>query len=121
MNLIVQAIYQFNQTVLGIAPREPALMPANECQITIESLKEELDEFIEAQNEGDVVKMVDALCDCMYFAIGALYKNGNTEAQSLIMICGKFTDTEAQSLQMICGKFTDKSKFLERYYYETQS
>lgn len=106
MNLIVQAIYQFNQTVLGIAPREPALMPANECQITIESLKEELDEFIEAQNEGDIVKMVDALCDCMYFAIGALYKNGNTEAQSLLMIC---------------GKFTDKSKFLERYYYETQS
>lgn len=101
MNLIVPAVFEFNKIVLGINQRGYGLMPLNELNITIESLNEELDEFIEAQNEGDIVKMVDALCDCMYFAIGAMYKNGNTADLALITIC---------------GKYMDKSQFLDRIY-----
>lgn len=75
----ISQIVLFNQSILGIAQREQGLIPANEAQISIESIIEELQELREAFEQGDFIKCVDAIGDGLFFTIGVLYKFGMTE------------------------------------------
>lgn len=39
-------------------------------------IKEELDEFLDALNQGDIVEQADAMIDTIYFALGTLVEMG---------------------------------------------
>lgn len=71
-------IVRFNRDILGIEPRELGNMSAEESDITIKCLIEEAEEFQEAFDNLDFIGTVDALIDSIYFAVGALYKQGLT-------------------------------------------
>ena len=80
MNFVEQ-IVNFNKEVLGIEQRVQSLIPANEAQISIESLVEEANELREAFEGQDFIKAVDAVADTLFFGVGVLYKFGLTSNQ----------------------------------------
>lgn len=95
MTDIIDKIVYFNDEVLGIEQRVPGVMHIAEHEITIVSLHEEVDEYIDSydacmQDDNTIKKseevkyvahMADAFIDNIYFAIGALYKLGLTADQ----------------------------------------
>lgn len=80
MNFVEQ-IVNFNKEVLGIEQRTQGLIPANEAQISIESLIEEANELREAFQGQDFIKAVDAVADTLFFAVGVMYKFGLSQNQ----------------------------------------
>ena len=80
MNFVEQ-IVNFNKEVLGIEQRTQGLIPANEAQISIESLVEEANELREAFQGQDFIKAVDAVADTLFFAVGVMYKFGLSQNQ----------------------------------------
>lgn len=71
-------IVKFNRDVLKIEPRELGNMSPEESDITIKCLAEEIEEFQVAYDNLDYIGSIDALIDLIYFAVGALYKQGLT-------------------------------------------
>ena len=80
MNFVEQ-IVNFNQEILGVGQRTQSMIPANEAQISIESLVEEANELREAFEGQDFIKAVDAAADTLFFAVGVMYKFGLTSNQ----------------------------------------
>lgn len=78
MTSFAHQVAEFNEVVLGIAPRFQMPLGEAELKLTLHCLREEVDEFEEAAQGSDYVGMVDALIDLQYFALGALYKMGVT-------------------------------------------
>lgn len=78
-------VVEFNQKVLNIQQRNKDILNKAEYDISVKCLKEEIQEFEEAYENGDYIGQVDALIDLMYFAIGVLYKKGLTPEE--IVLC----------------------------------
>lgn len=77
-----RAVIVFNRDLLGTPERPICPMPPNEFEHLKKALNEEIwIELQKAWNEEDVVKMVDAKLDAIYFLIGGLYKCGLTAQQ----------------------------------------
>lgn len=77
-----KAVIQFNHSRLGIEPRPICPMPSDEYEHLRKAISEEIfKELAEAWAEEDVVAMVDAKIDAIYFLIGGLYKCGLTAQQ----------------------------------------
>ena len=89
MNFVEQ-IVNFNQEVLGIEQRVQSLIPANEAQISIESLIEEANELREAFQGQDFIKAVDAVADTLFFAVGVMYKFGLSQNQIVNAILAQY-------------------------------
>lgn len=77
---MINQVYEFNQQILKIAPRELGFMSKAESDHLIKALNEETQEFQEAVDAGDFIGAIDALNDLVYFAIGGLYKMGIKES-----------------------------------------
>lgn len=84
MSKIIAAVFDFNEKVIGVA-ETLALNPltAAQAEWTLTALREEVTELEEAIAKQDVVGMVDALVDGIYFAVGTFKKMGLTREQSL--------------------------------------
>lgn len=76
MTDFVDQVVEFNQKVLKIEQREIGMLSGGELDISMKCLKEELDEFEQAYQHGDLIGCIDAIIDLRYFAIGVLYKMG---------------------------------------------
>lgn len=79
--MIYKKVKDFNVEILGIVDRPLGAMSPDEAEISFISLHEEADEFGDAAGVGDLVGMVDAVCDSMYFGFGILHKLGISESQ----------------------------------------
>jgi predicted HAD superfamily Cof-like phosphohydrolase len=77
---MINEIYEFNRKVLGVDPRQMVLpLDLPEEEWLIAALKEEIQEYEDANN---LPEKVDALIDLCYFAIGGLIKLGLNEEQT---------------------------------------
>lgn len=54
----------------------PKMMEYDRAQKRYNWMKEEIDEFLEAVKEKDLVEQADAMIDVMYFALGTLVEMG---------------------------------------------
>lgn len=63
---------KFNHPVAA-APRK---MEMGRAQKRYNWMKEEIDEFLEAVEDGDLVEQADAMIDVIYFALGTLVEMG---------------------------------------------
>lgn len=63
---------KFNHPV-GITPKP---MTIERARARCNWMKEEIDEFIEAVEKGDIVEQADAMIDEIYFALGTLVEMG---------------------------------------------
>lgn len=81
MDQFTRNIVDFNQRILGLEQRQPAMLNDSEFKISMECLREEINEFTEAHIDGDFIGCIDAIVDLRYFAVGVLYKLGLTADQ----------------------------------------
>ena len=81
MDQFTRSVVDFNQRILGIGQRKPAMLSQSEFDISIACLTEEIAEFDEAHTNGDFIGCIDAIIDLRYFAVGVLYKLGLTAEQ----------------------------------------
>lgn len=82
MKRAAEAVIEFNRDLLGIEPRPICPMPTDEYLHLQKALREELGkELLEAWAEEDLIGMIDAKIDAIYFLLGGLYKCGLTAEQ----------------------------------------
>jgi predicted HAD superfamily Cof-like phosphohydrolase len=81
MKQAASAVIEFNRDLLGTLPRPVCPMETDEYLHLGKAIREEMQELAEAWANEDVVGMVDAKIDAIYFLIGGLYKNGLTAEQ----------------------------------------
>ena len=60
-------------------PDVPRLLPPDMAKLRANRLQEELDEYKEAVEAGDLVKALDALVDLLYILLGAVHLHGFTK------------------------------------------
>jgi predicted HAD superfamily Cof-like phosphohydrolase len=77
----VDMVYDFNEQVIGIGDVELNPLDRSTAEWTVKAYTEEIDEFKEGFDEQDIVKMVDANLDLIYFALGTLKKLGLSRDQ----------------------------------------
>jgi predicted HAD superfamily Cof-like phosphohydrolase len=58
------------------APSGPAVLSPERLKFYLGAADEELQEFVEATNAGDIGEAADALVDLIYFTLGRLYEMG---------------------------------------------
>lgn len=74
MSSIFQNVRLFQEQVLGNEfPDKPQKIEGELLEQTTVRLNEELEEFMDADTIAD---QADALCDLIYFAVGAMYQAG---------------------------------------------
>lgn len=78
-NKFVSEVVEFNQQILGIEQRPVGLLSDAELDISVRCLTEEVNEFEDAHNNGDIIGAIDGAVDLLYFGIGVLYKLGLTD------------------------------------------
>lgn len=59
----------------------PSVMHPTMARFRVNFMQEELDEFVEAYDKGDVAVMVDSLIDLVYVALGTALIMGVSEGQ----------------------------------------
>lgn len=80
---IIQHVFDFNEQIIGIETTEINPLTKAQFDWTIQAYREEIQEFIDAFEAQDVVKMIDANFDLIYFSLGTLRKMGLTADQAL--------------------------------------
>jgi NTP pyrophosphatase (non-canonical NTP hydrolase) len=70
-------VEDFNHGIIGLPiPHVPAVLSEPRKEWAITALNEELAEFRDACDQGDVLEAADALVDLVYFALGRLVEMG---------------------------------------------
>lgn len=75
MNFVTNII-AFNERVLKLVNLPIAPLEHNVIGISVQSLKEEIEELKDAAKQGDFVQCLDAIGDLIYFSVGILHKLG---------------------------------------------
>lgn len=73
---MVGAVLQFQERFGIPMSTEPVVLPPDIAAFRIRFIQEELDEYREACEAGDIVKQFDALLDIMYVVIGTALRQG---------------------------------------------
>lgn len=72
----LSAVEDFHNTFLQENGHEPMLIPEKVYALRFALMKEENEEYLEACNEKDLVKIADALGDQLYILCGTILKHG---------------------------------------------
>ena len=78
---MVDQIFDFNEQIIGLGNVELNCLTLKQFEWINTFVLEELTEFKEAYDEQDIVKMVDAILDLIYGAMGTMKKMGLTREQ----------------------------------------
>jgi predicted HAD superfamily Cof-like phosphohydrolase len=81
MNQLIDQIFTFNEQIIGLGDIEKNALTQKQYDWLRTFCLEELSELEEAFNAQDIVKMVDAVCDLIYGAMGTFKKMGLTREQ----------------------------------------
>lgn len=72
LNQVAQFHKTFNHPVLD----KPQIPSENRCELRVSLLQEELNEFVQAIKDKNLVEIADALCDIQYVLSGAVLEFG---------------------------------------------
>lgn len=77
LDLMLQDVERFNREVIGLpVPEAPRVLSGDRREFALQAMAEELGEFTDASERGDVAEAADALVDLIYFAMGRLLEMG---------------------------------------------
>lgn len=76
MNKEWEEVKLFHEKFNHPVSEQPRCMELERAKKRYNWMKEEIDEFIEAVEENDIVEQADAMIDVMYFALGTLVEMG---------------------------------------------
>ena len=72
----IKMVVEFHEKFLQNMNTEPSLLPLAEARLRYALGKEELDEYIEAAVENNLVETLDSFADQLYILIGSIVKHG---------------------------------------------
>jgi predicted HAD superfamily Cof-like phosphohydrolase len=72
----IKMVVEFHEKFLQEMNTEPSLLPIEEARLRYALGKEELDEYLDAAVNDDIVETLDALTDQLYILIGSIVKHG---------------------------------------------
>ena len=78
-------VREFHQAFNHPYQEKPTVLSMERAEKRYSWMKEEIDEFIEATKNSDIVEQADAMIDVMYFALGTLVEMG-VEPENLFNI-----------------------------------
>lgn len=72
----IKQVEQFNKAFNIEVKERPALVNLKDQELRVNLLKEEIDEYAQANSSGDIVEVVDAAADILYLAFGLVIQHG---------------------------------------------
>jgi predicted HAD superfamily Cof-like phosphohydrolase len=69
-------VAEFHRTFQHPVLEKPTIPSEKRCKLRVALIREELHEFEEAIEQGDIVEIADALCDIQYVLSGAILEFG---------------------------------------------
>lgn len=120
VNYYIEQVEHFNNVFGKINNSVPTLIEEKEAQFIYDFIKEELDEYMEAYKEGDIVEIADAFGDIMYvlsagilaFGLKDKFKPIYDEIQASNM--SKSCDNEEDAIETC--KLVSEEKGIETHY-----
>ena len=94
----VSEVEQFNQLMNKPNNYEPTIPGKKDWQFVIDFVKEELEEYEQACKNGDIVEILDALCDIAYVSLG----NGTMLHGLKDKIWPAYQEIQASNLSKAC-------------------
>ena len=94
----VSEVEQFNKLMNKPNNYEPTIPGKKDWQFVIDFVKEELEEYEQACKNGDIVEILDALCDIAYVSIG----NGTMLHGLKDKIWPAYQEVQASNLSKAC-------------------
>ena len=94
----VSEVEQFNKLMNKPNNYEPTIPGKKDWQVVIDFVKEELEEYEQACKNGDIVEILDALCDIAYVSIG----NGTMLHGLKDKIWPAYQEVQASNLSKAC-------------------
>ena len=95
----VSEVEQFNKLMNKPNNYEPTIPGKKDWQFVIDFVKEELEEYEQACKNGDIVEILDALCDIAYVSIG----NGTMLHGLKDKIWPAYQEVQASNLSKSCS------------------
>ena len=72
----LKQVEQFNKSFNVVINEEPTFLDKPTFDLGVRLLKEELQEYIDAHDEGDMVEVGDGLADILFIVVGLVIKHG---------------------------------------------
>lgn len=72
----IKMVVEFHEKFLQDMKTEPSLLPLAEARLRYALGQEELDEYMEAAVNNDIVETLDSFADQLYILIGSIVKHG---------------------------------------------
>ena len=94
----IDEVQEFNDTFGKPNNYEPTIPGKKDWQFVIDFVKEELEEYEQACKNGDIVEILDALCDIAYVSLG----NGTMLHGLKDKIWPAYQDVQASNLSKAC-------------------
>jgi predicted HAD superfamily Cof-like phosphohydrolase len=88
----------------------PQIPSKDRCDLRAELLKEELNEFIDAIREKDLVEIADAFADLNYVLSGAILEFGIGDKYEEI-----FNEVHRSNMSKTCGSIEEADKTIKHY------
>ena len=95
----ISEVEEFNQTFGKPNNYEPTIPEKKEWQFVYDFILEELEEYREACERGDIVEVLDALCDIAYVSLG----NGTMLHGLKSKIWSAYQEVQASNLSKACS------------------
>ncbi len=83
---VFDAIFDFNERVVKVEEAPLNTLSDKQHEWTLKAYREEITEFVQARDKQDIIGMVDASLDLVYFAVGTLKKMGLSREQAFAIM-----------------------------------
>lgn len=111
---VLNQVAEFHKTFKHPILPEPMIPGEERCRLRVALLAEELKEFQEAIEKGDIVEIADALCDLQYVLTGAVLEFGlGTKFKAL------FDEVQRSNMSKTC-KSLEEAEATVRHYQQTK-
>ena len=108
--LFVNEVEEFNSTMGKPNNYEPTIPEKKEWQFVYDFILEELEEYKEACEKGDIVEILDALCDIAYVSLG----NGTMLHGLKDKIWPAYQEVQASNMSKACSSEEEAQATVER-------
>ena len=106
----VNEVEEFNSTMGKPNNYEPTIPEKKEWQFVYNFILEELEEYKEACEKGDIVEILDALCDIAYVSLG----NGTMLHGLKDKIWPAYQEVQASNMSKACSSEEEAQATVER-------
>lgn len=103
-------VEEFNLTFKQVLSNKATLLNDDESKLCISLLQEELNEYMQAVKDSDIVEIADALIDLDYVLKGVMLKHGLGGAYGSL-----FDEVHASNMSKVCDNIHEANRTINHY------